>query len=250
MRRDRAVRAVRGGRRKPDRPREPRDGRAPVPPGRAESATRAAELLSVRPGRGGRPAGRDLLRRHAPASGPGRRAGRPATGDLPRRAHDGAGPAQPAEPVGVIEELVRAGTTVLLTTQYLDEADQLADSIAVVDRGKVIAAGRPTSSRSGWAASGLWSPSAGLRTPPERWWPVAWASSRRARPADHGSRVRWFRRRGASSLRFAAWTTKGSAARPGPEAAHPRRRLPQLTGHHAEDVTTKESAEAEQGDQR
>ncbi len=41
----------------------------------------------------------------------------------------------------VIEGLVRAGTTVLLTTQYLDEADKLADSIAVVDRGRVIARG-------------------------------------------------------------------------------------------------------------
>lgn len=42
---------------------------------------------------------------------------------------------------GVIEELVAQGTTVLLTTQYLDEADKLADSIAVVDRGRVIARG-------------------------------------------------------------------------------------------------------------
>jgi oleandomycin transport system ATP-binding protein len=33
--------------------------------------------------------------------------------------------------------------TVLLTTQYLDEADQLADEIAVIDRGKVIASGAP-----------------------------------------------------------------------------------------------------------
>ncbi|MBJ7458363.1 MAG: ATP-binding cassette domain-containing protein [Thermoleophilaceae bacterium] len=40
-----------------------------------------------------------------------------------------------------IEELVDAGTTVLLTTQYLDEADQLADEIVVIDHGKVIARG-------------------------------------------------------------------------------------------------------------
>ncbi|BDU02680.1 ATP-binding cassette domain-containing protein [Nocardia sputorum] len=40
-----------------------------------------------------------------------------------------------------IRRLVRAGATVLLTTQYLDEADQLADRIAVIDRGKVIADG-------------------------------------------------------------------------------------------------------------
>ncbi|WP_456696588.1 ATP-binding cassette domain-containing protein [Aeromicrobium sp. P5_D10] len=41
----------------------------------------------------------------------------------------------------IIRALVSAGTTVLLTTQYLDEADQLADRIAVIDRGKVIAEG-------------------------------------------------------------------------------------------------------------
>jgi ABC-2 type transport system ATP-binding protein len=42
-----------------------------------------------------------------------------------------------------IEELVADGTTVLLTTQYLDEADRLADSIAVIDHGRVIAKGTP-----------------------------------------------------------------------------------------------------------
>jgi len=41
----------------------------------------------------------------------------------------------------VISALVADGTTVLLTTQYLEEADQLADQIAVVDRGRVIAKG-------------------------------------------------------------------------------------------------------------
>ena len=40
-----------------------------------------------------------------------------------------------------IHDLVREGTTVLLTTQYLEEADRLADRIAVVDMGKVIALG-------------------------------------------------------------------------------------------------------------
>ncbi len=41
----------------------------------------------------------------------------------------------------MIEELVRDGTTLLLTTQYLEEADQLADHIVVIDRGSVIASG-------------------------------------------------------------------------------------------------------------
>ncbi|MEV0005367.1 ATP-binding cassette domain-containing protein [Micromonospora sp. NPDC050980] len=42
-----------------------------------------------------------------------------------------------------VRDLVRAGTTVLLTTQYLDEADQLADRICVLDAGRVVAEGTP-----------------------------------------------------------------------------------------------------------
>ncbi|NUU76807.1 ATP-binding cassette domain-containing protein [Paenibacillus xylanilyticus] len=40
-----------------------------------------------------------------------------------------------------IRQLVRSGSTVLLTTQYLDEADQLADRVAVIDHGRVVAEG-------------------------------------------------------------------------------------------------------------
>jgi ABC-2 type transport system ATP-binding protein len=43
----------------------------------------------------------------------------------------------------IVRALVAEGTTVLLTTQYLDEADQLADRIAVIDHGRVIAEGTP-----------------------------------------------------------------------------------------------------------
>jgi ABC-2 type transport system ATP-binding protein len=43
-----------------------------------------------------------------------------------------------------MEALVAGGTTVLLTTQYLDEADRLADRIAVIDQGLVIAEGTPS----------------------------------------------------------------------------------------------------------
>ncbi len=42
---------------------------------------------------------------------------------------------------GVIRELVADGTTLLLTTQYLEEADQLADDIVVIDKGRAIARG-------------------------------------------------------------------------------------------------------------
>jgi ABC-2 type transport system ATP-binding protein len=41
----------------------------------------------------------------------------------------------------IIRELVKGGTSILLTTQYLEEADELADKIAVVNKGKVIAEG-------------------------------------------------------------------------------------------------------------
>ncbi|MFD4250337.1 ATP-binding cassette domain-containing protein [Amycolatopsis thermoflava] len=43
----------------------------------------------------------------------------------------------------VVRRLVDDGATVLLTTQYLDEADQLADTITVIDHGRVVAEGRP-----------------------------------------------------------------------------------------------------------
>jgi ABC-2 type transport system ATP-binding protein len=43
----------------------------------------------------------------------------------------------------IIRDLVASGITILLTTQYLDEADQLADRIAVLDRGKLVAQGTP-----------------------------------------------------------------------------------------------------------
>jgi oleandomycin transport system ATP-binding protein len=43
----------------------------------------------------------------------------------------------------IVRDLVGAGVTVLLTTQYLEEADLLADEVVVIDHGRVIATGRP-----------------------------------------------------------------------------------------------------------
>ena len=47
-----------------------------------------------------------------------------------------------------IRDLVAGGTTVLLTTQYLEEADQLSDRITVIDRGRTVATGSPTELKS------------------------------------------------------------------------------------------------------
>ena len=58
----------------------------------------------------------------------------PTTGQDPRNRN---------EVWDVVRGLVAGGTTVLLTTHYLDEADQLADQICVIDRGRVIADGTP-----------------------------------------------------------------------------------------------------------
>ena len=55
----------------------------------------------------------------------------------------GLDPASRQELWALIDRLVAGGTTVLLTTQYLDEADRLADTVAVIDRGRMIATGTP-----------------------------------------------------------------------------------------------------------
>jgi ABC-2 type transport system ATP-binding protein len=56
----------------------------------------------------------------------------------------GLDPQSRTELWAVLRNLVLKGTTLLLTTQYLEEADHLADEIVVIDRGTIIAAGKPT----------------------------------------------------------------------------------------------------------
>ena len=65
----------------------------------------------------------------------------------------GLDPASRTDLWGVIEELVAGGTTVLLTTQYLEEADRLANRIMVIDGGRTIAEGTPTELKQHYGAT-------------------------------------------------------------------------------------------------
>jgi ABC-2 type transport system ATP-binding protein len=67
----------------------------------------------------------------------------------------GLDPASRADVWTMIEGLVAGGTTVLLTTQYLEEADRLAERLVVIDHGRVIASGTPASLKADLGATVL-----------------------------------------------------------------------------------------------
>ena len=56
---------------------------------------------------------------------------------------------------GIIGDLMTDRTTLLLTTQYLDEADRLADRICIIDGGRVTAEGTPAELKASFGASHL-----------------------------------------------------------------------------------------------
>ncbi|NKS63427.1 ATP-binding cassette domain-containing protein [Rhodococcus hoagii] len=117
------------------------DGRTPSPRSPRSSGPRRRTAAPVRPRRRRRPPRRHVFGRHAAAP---RLAmslvarpkvlflDEPTTGLDPRSRRD---------MWDMVRELVREGTTILLTTQYLDEADALADRIAVLDGGRIVAEG-------------------------------------------------------------------------------------------------------------
>ena len=90
----------------------------------------------------------------------------------------------------VLRELVRDGTTLLLTTQYLEEADQLADRIVVIDHGRVIAEGTPLELKDQSGEAALVVTVSARRRPARR-------GADAARPGGRGAR----RRRGPAAHR-------------------------------------------------
>ena len=151
---DRAGRAVRGGRAGDDRAGEPRDGRPPVRPDR-RTAGRAPPRCSSRSGSATPPTGWRARTRAACAAGstsaPVSSARRACCCSTSRR--PGLDPRSRIELWDAIRALVRGGTDVLLTTQYLDEADHLASQIVIIDHGRAVAQAPRPSSSAAWAAT-------------------------------------------------------------------------------------------------
>ena len=146
----------------------------------------------------------------------------------------------------IIRALSSGGTTILLCTQYLEEADQLCDGIAVIDRGKVIAEGTPAQLKASVGSAAL---HVRLLDPERR--PEAervLADQLEARPPRVGSgrAVGPVRRRGPrSGGGWRARAGRGSRSR-GSRSAQPSldEVFLALTGHPAEEERVEEEAAA------
>ena len=95
----------------------------------------------------------------------------------------GLDPRARAEAWTLIRSMVAGGVTVLLTTQYLDEADELADEIVVIDHGRVIATGSPDELKAKTGSQTL-----AVRPEDESQLPIVDRSCRRAGAGDPGGR--------------------------------------------------------------
>jgi daunorubicin resistance ABC transporter ATP-binding subunit len=146
----------------------------------------------------------------------------------------------------MIRELVAEGTTVLLTTQYLEEADRLAHRLAVIDGGRVIAEGTPTELKARLGATvveiGFAHEAAALRAEP------VVARVEGALPQREGSRLRVKAEEGAHMLMDVLRALDGDGLVPTALAL----REPSLddvflalTGRHAEATAPPESPPAE-----
>ena len=112
----------------------------------------------------------------------------------------GLDPAKREDMWEVVRRLVTDGSTVLLTTQYLDEADALADEITVIDHGRVIAHDTPDGAQAGRRRPDARGPAErtepGPRRPP-RFSPRSPAAASGVASARHAERVRPGRLRAA-----------------------------------------------------
>ena len=121
----------------------------------------------------------------------------------------------------IVRVLVAAGTTVLLTTQYLDEADQLADRIAIIDHGRIIAEGTSAELKASVGTGALHvrlhDPGAAARgrAGAGRHAGRARRAGRRPRVAHRPGR----RRRTASRWAWPTWSTPASPSRSSPSAS-------------------------------
>jgi ABC-2 type transport system ATP-binding protein len=135
---------VRRGRTDDDRTREPRHGRAAFRAGSHLSPSQHhAGPRADGPDRGRGPSRADVFGRHAPQARSRRKPGRRPRLVLLDEPTTGLDPRSRIELWEAIRNLVDRGTNVLLTTQYLDEADHLADEIVIINHGKAIAHGTP-----------------------------------------------------------------------------------------------------------
>ena len=120
--------------------REPHLGRQAAAP-REPQGDRGRIARAVLADRRGGPKGVDVLGRHAPPPRHLHEPHRQSAGDLLRQPTTGLDPEGRLEVWEAVKGLAGRGTTVLLTTQYLDEAEQLADRIAILHEGRIVANG-------------------------------------------------------------------------------------------------------------
>lgn len=150
----------------------------------------------------------------------------------------GLDPRSRSELWDVLRDLVSDGTTLLLTTQYLEEADQLADDIVVIDKGVIIAQGTPLELKEEAGAASLV-----LTVSDAGDIPAAEALLRKAGTevfVDHGARRLTSQANGLHDLnRVAAWFDESGIAIDDLGLARPSLDdvFLSLTGHRAEDTT-------------
>ena len=118
---------------------QPRAGRPALPPApRRRPPARRRAARAARAGRRRRPARQDVLRRHAPPARPRRQRWSPRRRCCSSTSRPPGSTPRAATSCGsCCASSSRDGTTLVLTTQYLEEADRLADNIVVLDHGRV-----------------------------------------------------------------------------------------------------------------